>query len=190
MRSKPRAGRGRAGFSLAELMVVTAIIGLMTYVVAQSFDAIVPQERLNTAVRNLTAVLRDARSAAIAKNLPHQVEYDLPNRRDRLLYPNSLDGGILREGYDSEERRLAGQWNLLPDGIDFQELSVAGEPYRGDVPYRVIFDPRGSATEHLVVLSQPRYEAFYTIEVLALSGHFRMHDGVWQRDVVSDQDFK
>ena len=182
--------RGRAGFTLAELLVVISIIGLMTYVVAQSFDALVPSERLNTAVRNMTAVLRDARSDAISKNLPHYVEYDLGQRRYRILYPYSRDIGVFREGVDSEERRLASSWEILPDGVEFHSLVIAGVQYNGTEPYRVLFDPRGSATEHSVVLSQPRYEAFYTIEVFALSGHFRMHDGIWQRPPVDDGDFR
>jgi len=190
MRTRAAARGRRAGFSLAELMVVSAIIGLTTYFVALSFDTIVPRERLNTAVRNLTAILRDARSDAISRNLPHRIEYDLPKRRYRVLYPFSVEVGVFREGVDAEDRRLASPWQILPDGIEFHQLYVAGEIYNGTEPYRVFFDPRGSATEHMVVLSQPRYEDFYTIEVLALSGHFRLHDGIWQRDLVDEQDFK
>jgi prepilin-type N-terminal cleavage/methylation domain-containing protein len=184
-------GRGsRGGFSLAELMVVAAIIGLTTYAVALSFDALVPRERLNTAIRNLTAILREARSDAISRNLPHMVEYDIARRRYRILYPFSVDIGVFREGVDAEDRRLASNWELLPDGVDFHQLWVAGEVYDGDQPYRILFDARGSATEHIVVLSQPRYEAFHTVEILALSGHFRMHDGIWVRDPVDEQDFR
>jgi len=172
-------------------MVVMAIIGLTTYVVSRSFDSIVPKERLNTAVRNLSAILRDARSSAISRNLPFQVEYDLPNRRYRVLMPfNATEGRTMRDGYDDENQRAKSSWEILPDGVEFAELSVAGEPYSGTEPYRVVFDARGSATEHLVILSQPRFETFFTIEVLALSGHFRMHDGVWRRERVEDGDFK
>lgn len=190
MNPKARSAGRRAGFTLAELMVVAAIIGMMTYAVAMSFDAIVPRERLNTAVRNLTAMLRDARSNAISRNLPFLIEYDLPGRRYRMLTPFLSEGRLLREGVDDDALRVGSQWAILPDGVEFSVLNVAGENYVGELPYRVLFDARGSATEHLVILTQPTYEAFYTIEVLALSGHFRMHDGVWQRDLVSDQDFK
>lgn len=184
-------GRGkRGGFSLVELMVVAAIIGLTTYAVAMSFDSLVPRERLNTAIRNITAKLQEARSDAISKNLAHMVEYDIAQRRYRILYPYSVDVGVFREGFDAEDRRTVSNWDVLPDGVEFHQLWVAGEVYDGDQPYRVLFDSRGSATEHTIVLSQPRYEAFHTIEILALSGHFRMHDGVWVRDLVDDQDFR
>lgn len=191
MLARPRRpARARQGFTLAELMVVSAIIGLTTYFVAQSFDSIVPRERLNTAVRNLTALLRDARSSAISRNLPFQVEYDLPRRRYRLLMPFSIENRVFREGVDDERYRAAGDWTVLPDGIEFSELLIAGVPYSGDTPYRVYFDARGSATEHLVILSQPDFESFYTVEVLALSGHFRLHDGVYRREPVDEGDFR
>lgn len=196
MRARRRAAGARlegalaAGFSLAELMVVAAIISLTTYVVALSFDAIVPQERLNTAIRNLTAVLRDARSQAISRNLAFAVEYDLPGRRYRVITPYNVEGRLHREGYDEEETRSIGTWELLPDGVEFRELHVAGERYAGEVPYRVEFDGRGSATEHSIVLAQSAFDTLTTIEVMALSGHFRIHPGLYQREVVREEDFR
>lgn len=106
------------------------------------------------------------------------------------IMPFSIEQRVFREGYDDERFRAAGDWQLLPDGVEFSELSIAGEPYSGDQPYRVLFDARGSATEHLVILSQPQFESFYTVEVLALSGHFRLHDGIYRRDPVEEADFR
>ena len=182
--------RARAGFTLAELMVVVAIIGLGSYVVSMSFDAIVPRERLNTSVRNLTSTLRDARSRAISKGLPFEIEYDLPGRRYRLVTPfrNNAEG-LFIEGADRDEDRFVTAWQFLADGVDFAELYVAGVPYNGEDPYRVRFDGRGSATEHSVVLAQPQYESFTTVEVMALTGLFRMHDGRYVREPVEEGDF-
>ena len=182
--------RGSGGFTLAELMIVVAIMGMATYIVSLSFDAIVPRERLNTSVRNLTSVLRDARSSAISKGLSFQVEYDLPGRRYRLLTP-FLQGGegiFLEEEFD-EDTRAVGGWEIVPPGVEFSELYVAGLPYNGDEPFRVTFDGRGSATEHSIILAQPRYEAITTIDVMALPGLFRMHDGLQIREPVEESDF-
>jgi hypothetical protein len=53
----------------------------------------------------------------------------------------------------------------------------------------VRFDPLGAASDHTIVLVQPEYERHYTIEVLALTGLVRFHDGVFQREPPQEGDF-
>ena len=55
----PQTRQARGGFTLTEMMLVVAIIALMATVVGGSLDSMLPKERLNTAVRNLTALLRN-----------------------------------------------------------------------------------------------------------------------------------
>ena len=86
-------GRRRRGFSLVELMVVSAVIGMGTYIISVSYDAFVPKERLNTTVRTLTALLRETRSQAISRSLEFFVEYDLDPERYRRVRPSSWAGG-------------------------------------------------------------------------------------------------
>ena len=72
------------GFTLVELMVVVAIIGLMVTTVSVGFETLVPRERLNTSIRNLAADLMSARASAISQNLEFRIEYDLDNQRYRI----------------------------------------------------------------------------------------------------------
>ena len=182
------AGSRRArGFSLVELMVVIAIVGLMVATIAISWEAIVPRTRLNTDVRSLAAQLQSTRSEAVARNLEFWVEYDLNEERYRIVTPFRMGGGRLGLGEDEEER-LRFPWTPLKDGVEFDHVTIGGEQYtEGNVLVR--FDPLGAASDHYVILSQPTYENYYTIEVLALTGLIRFHDGVFEREPPEDADF-
>jgi len=184
-RRRPRRG----GFSLVELMVVGAVIGLGTYVISVSYDAFVPKERLNTAVRSLTALLRETRSQAISRSLEFFVEYDLDGERYRRVTPFVLGGGRFMEGEDDDADRAYGNWQSLPDGVELATVAVAGEVFESG-PVFARFDPRGAASDHQVVLKQPAYGNFFTVEVMALTGTFKFHRDVYIREAPDDGDFR
>jgi hypothetical protein len=91
-----------------ELMLVAAVIGLGTVMVSASFDSFVPKERLNTAIRELTALLRETRSHAISRSLEFFIEYDLTEERYRRVTPFVLGGGRFDVENDEDEERVAG----------------------------------------------------------------------------------
>jgi hypothetical protein len=53
----------------------------------------------------------------------------------------------------------------------------------------VSFDPLGAASDHTITLVQHPYDNIYTIEVLALTGLIRFHDGEFKREYPEDSDF-
>ncbi|MCA9002236.1 MAG: prepilin-type N-terminal cleavage/methylation domain-containing protein [Planctomycetes bacterium] len=180
---------GQEGFSLVELMVVMMIIGLMTYTVSMSFDSMVPGERLNTSVRELAGDIREARRDATTRNLEFFIEYDLDENRYRTISPFVRGGGMFIPGIHREEERLLSHWQPLKEGITLERVSVAGvDQDRGHAIVR--FDPSGAASAHYVVLGQPRFEKLFTVEVMALTGLIRFHDGLFERDLPEDADFE
>ena len=183
-----RLPQSTQGFTLVELGVVVLIIGLMTYTVSASFESLVPGERLNTSVRNLSALLREARSEAFARNSEFQIEYDLEDHRYRIVTPFVAGGGLFLPGVHLEEERFRGEWIDLRQGVEFGSIVLAGETYTSGKVF-VRFDPSGSASDHWVLLTQPEYESLFTVEVLALTGLIRLHDGAYQRSLPDDTDF-
>ena len=176
------------GFTIVELMVTIAVIGLIAGVTAVSVEALLPRSRLNSEVRALAGTLQGARSDAIARNFEFWIEYDLDEDAYRVLTPFSVQGGVL--GPEGEEQdRLALHWHRLEAGIEINNVFVGDEQHNEGM-VRVRFDPLGAASGHSVVLLQPEYENYYTIEVLALTGLIHFHEGVYTRDPPEDEDFQ
>lgn len=180
----------RGGYTLIELLVVMAIIGLVVGTVTVSVESLVPGERLNTSIRELAADLMTVRAEAVTRNMEYRMEYDLENARYRIATPYRAGGGriVTRDDPADEEQRYYTPWTELQPGVAFKKVVVGGEEYFQDVVY-VRFDPLGSASDHFVILTQPEYDNAFTIEVMALTGLIRMHDGEFYREPPEDGDF-
>lgn len=188
-RARP-SGRSRGGFTLVELMVVMAIIGLVVTTVSLSMEAILPGERLNTSIRELAADLMQVRTEAISRSMEFRMEYDLDGDRYRIATPYRIGGGriITTDDPRDEELRFYSPWTNMRDGVALKSVYTGGELHeQGRVIVR--FDALGSATDHLVIVSQPAYDNAFTIEVLGLTGLIRMHDGIVIREPATDGDF-
>ncbi len=195
-RSRPPAcssGRHAAGaFTLVELIGILVILGMLATLTVVSWKAVLPRTELNSAVRELASRLSEARSDAIARNAEFQIEYyfeeqDGHPRGYRVVTPfrRGGQGGLAA----ADEERLARSWVLLPKTVRFKSITVDGEAHTtGQVGVR--FDPLGGASDHLVVLEQEPYGNLYTIEVLALTGLIRFHDGEFTREPPDEGDFR
>ncbi len=182
---------GRAGFTLVELLGILVILGMLATLTVVSWKSVLPRTELNSAVRELASRLSEARSDAIARNAEFQIEYyfeeqDGHPRGYRVVTPFRRDGRGLAA---ADEEHLARSWIELPKGVAFKSITVDGEAYTtGQVSVR--FDPLGGASDHLVVLLQEPYGNLYTLEVLALTGQIRFHDGEFSRDPPDEGDFR
>ena len=182
--------RTRAGFSLVELMVAIVVLSVIASLVFVSMKSMMPRAELNSAVRELAATLAQARSDAISRNAEFSIEYYFESDRPRgyrVMTPFRAGGvGGLASG---DEQRMAREWHVLPESVRFSKISLNDEEHTsGQVV--VLFDALGSASDHRVHLLQMPYENAYTIEVLALTGLIRFHDGDFEREYPDDGDFK
>ena len=142
MKVKLHSLSSRSGFTILELGIVLVIMAMVTYTVSVSFDAFVPRERINTSVRDLADVLRQARSESVSRNSEYFVEYDMVEHRYRMITPLSLNGQPWIEGVDPEEFRRATNWEHLRQGVVFDSVTLAGTIYTEEL-VRVRFDPLG-----------------------------------------------
>lgn len=72
------------GFTLLELMVVLAIVGIMLTVVPVVFSGAVRSAELKAAAHELAAALRIARAHAVAKQREATIILDMANKRYRV----------------------------------------------------------------------------------------------------------
>ena len=76
----PRTHRqGSEGFTLIEVMVVVAIIGLLTSLSIVGYQAVTRNARTNGEADTLSQFLKNARLRAVSTGCPHVVRYEVPS---------------------------------------------------------------------------------------------------------------
>lgn len=88
------------GFSLAELLTVTAIIGIVTAVAMPSFLAMQPSRRLNGASREVFGKLMWARAQAVEENITYSVTF--PTNHSMTIIRDANGNGAADTGETTE----------------------------------------------------------------------------------------
>lgn len=168
--SAPR--RPRAGFSMAELLGVILVIGLISGIAVASWRTVLPRSQFNAEIRALNATLHSTRSEAIARNTEFTLQYDIDEDSYWVLTPYRLGGGAA----ETLEERSRVNERKLPENIDIVEVYIDEEPWVDGI-VDVYFTPKGGASTHSVVLQDRTTEEYYTVEVIGLTGLIRLHEG-------------
>ena len=74
MRKQVRS-QSSAGYSLVEMLVVVAMIGIISLVTVPNFISLYRASRMKSSLRNLTTVLRNARMLAVSRQERTKVSY-------------------------------------------------------------------------------------------------------------------
>jgi len=88
------------GFSLGEMLVVTAIIGIVSAIAMPSFLALQPSMRLNGAGREVFGKFRWARAQAVEENITYSVTF--PNNHTMTIIRDANANGAADVGETTE----------------------------------------------------------------------------------------
>jgi prepilin-type N-terminal cleavage/methylation domain-containing protein len=178
----------RGGFTLIEVTVVALLLGLIASSIFMSWEALVPNQKLNSAIRNLSETLYGTRSDAIARNGEFRIYYDIDNESYIVRTPFREGGGFAHSDED-EGRVWKRRRDLTESRIQILEVTIDDVTYTDGEVY-VRFDPLGASSYHTVVLFQEQFERTFTIEALPLTGEIRFHDGYFRRELARDTEFQ
>jgi prepilin-type N-terminal cleavage/methylation domain-containing protein len=192
----PRSNGRQAspGFTLVELMVVIVILGMVVSSVSVNWRTVIPGTQLSTSVRSISNALQTARTEAISRNNEFRVIYDLDQQRYWIETPYLKTGGLAlqripgEDDPEEEDSRAVLSYTKMRDGVTISNIIIDDEEYIDGICY-IRFSPLGASSAHTVSLHHEATNRDYTIEVLALTGQIRFHDGFYEREEVKDGDF-
>ncbi len=86
-----RVMRSSKGFSIIEMMIVIAIIGILAMIAVPDFLGLTPRARLKSAARDIVSNMQLARVKAIRDGSPWAVQFDTGDARYRVLSDKGAD---------------------------------------------------------------------------------------------------
>jgi prepilin-type N-terminal cleavage/methylation domain-containing protein len=156
------------GFTLVEILVVLALIGMLMAIVVPNLGILVPSARLRGNGTVLQRNLDLLRSEARIQSKRIAMELDLDKRRWRAVYPpeqmltRDQDASTLEEQLDD--------WQELEDDVVFGGVDTGAQVVtRGT--YRLVFDEFGFTNDQIVHLrleSDPT--EVWSLTLMGLSG--------------------
>lgn len=165
-RQQPTAGQ--RGFTLIEILVVLALVGMLMAIVVPNLGILVPSARLRGAGTTLQRNLDLLRSEARIQSKRIAMEFDLDKRRWRAVYPpeqmltRDQDVTTLEEKFDN--------WQELEDDVVFGGIDTGAQPITRST-YRLVFDEFGFTNDQIVTLrleSDPTET--WSLTLMGLSG--------------------
>ncbi len=120
---------GQRGYTLIEISVVIVLVGVIFLLAIPRVQDTVTNDRMRTAVRNLSGAARDLKAGAVREQVDHYLHLDL----DRRVVWNT------REDMTAEVRTIRrNQARPLPSGVRVADVALAdeGKKNQGEVVIR------------------------------------------------------
>lgn len=147
---------------MIELMIVAVAIGIFSAIAIPRFGKVMNQLKLKTSARDVTSVLRLARSNSVSQKRPYGVYFDI-NNRQYVLFEDKVN--LSSFTYDLGDSAI--KVTVLPENVNFGYASFNNST--------VVFRPNGSASSSGIVdlYSYDIYDYLW-VDVLAATGRVKL----------------
>jgi prepilin-type N-terminal cleavage/methylation domain-containing protein len=139
---------GNRAFTLMELMVVVAIIGLLAAMGLPSFFKVLQKEGMRKAVSDVEDVFFSAREQAIVGNKPVAVVF-VPRTRQFGVEGTSISGNASTVVNTHSGKTVAA---TLPEGVEVGMLDIYHKDFSQSDIARIWFNADGTSDEAVIVL--------------------------------------
>lgn len=173
------ARRGRAGFTLIELILVLTIIGVLTAAVAPRMSGVLASQKLPQAARLFSSSIRYCRSTAVHRSIQTRFIFDTKTGRIRMEAESSplTEPGVFQE---------IPQPSLLQDileknvsEIQMKQMTIAGPKDVEQLEFfsdGTVLGPDRRITDTFIYLKGDSESDVYTIAVVGITGQVLVMD--------------
>lgn len=153
---------GSKGFTLMEMIVVMAMIGIMIAIGLPEYKNWRMQARYRGVSQEIASTLREARARSLSRNVQHRVEFDVDGNRYRVVEGNRTIGS-------TAFATVVSDWVAL-----HQEIALrSGADCSATADVNLDFNANGTATQGGVCIATagPPVDPRYRVDVqLATTG--------------------
>ncbi len=153
------------GFTLIELVVVVAIVGMLLASVAIRFDSLTVSARLRASAREIASTIGLAHSRASSTGRAQTLIFDTDNQQYWIESPTG-------EGEQSQSPRIRGLYR----NISFKDIQVGDELYGEQGTLSIEISPLGVTSACMIHLEADGGGEM-TLEVCPLTGSVRFYEG-------------
>ncbi len=137
------------GFTIIELIVVIALLGIIATVVVPNLDSLSPRYKLRSAARTVGQTVAWARSLGGGVGREYVLRYRLEDNTVEILLPPGPDED---PDLDFDQRESLGA-EFLPDGVEISRI-IHPDGNRDEYgTVDLILDKYGSSGSHIAILT-------------------------------------
>jgi prepilin-type N-terminal cleavage/methylation domain-containing protein len=157
------------GFTLIELCVVLVIISLVLAIAIPHYGGFLTRGTMRSEARRIAALARYLISEASRSGNVYYLNFDVAKGR----YWVTVGGG---RGRPMEERTQLTKVRVLPGGIAFKDVAIAGRAGKSQGRNTIAFYPRGESDEAIVHFSDYGGKQFCSLHIKPYNGRSVTYD--------------